>query len=124
MKDIGGLAKASRFFALITKFFRPSIDFNIYVARKENDKIAVLLLFYFNQTVEYFTPVVVHENRPDQPLAGIIFEAMSDAINRGYRWWTGEGRGQHKRECINLRKNGPLLKRGALKKDMEPLKSY
>ncbi|RAP27580.1 hypothetical protein DID74_00305 [Candidatus Marinamargulisbacteria bacterium SCGC AG-333-B06] len=91
MNDIGGLAKSDKFFSLIPNFFKPEQDFDIYVAKKGNKIIAALLLFYFNHTVEYYTPVIINEHRSDQPLAGIIFQAMSDAINKNYHWWNWGG---------------------------------
>jgi lipid II:glycine glycyltransferase (peptidoglycan interpeptide bridge formation enzyme) len=48
-------------------------------------------VFYFKDTVEYFTPVITHDYRHQQPLSLIIFEAMKDSINRGIKKWNWGG---------------------------------
>lgn len=91
MADIGGLAKSDQFFDMIPDCFEGDKDYRIYVAQKNGKAVAALLLFYFNHTVEYFTPVTVSEYRSDQPLAGIVFKAMCDAIDQGFDWWNWGG---------------------------------
>lgn len=91
IRAIGGLPKSDEFFALIPKHFAPDQDFNVYVAKKDGLVVAGLLLFYFNQTVEYFTPAVDAEYRTIQPLSLILIEAMTDASRRGFVWWNWGG---------------------------------
>ncbi len=91
IRTIGGLPKTDAFFSLITRHFVPCQDFDLYVAKKDGDVIACLLLFYFNQTVEYYTPAVDHEYRSIQPLSLILMTAMSDAARRGFVWWNWGG---------------------------------
>ena len=62
-------------------------DWSVFTAFHDGCPVAALLLFYFNKTVEYFTPVTVHEYRNFQPMSLIVFEAMRDAINRGMTNW-------------------------------------
>jgi len=91
MRAIGGLPKSDEFFRLIPKHFTPGEDYNIYIAKKSDKAIAALLLFYFNQTVEYFTPAIQNEYRSSQPLALIIITAMVDAYQRGFKYWNWGG---------------------------------
>lgn len=91
MAVIGGKAKSKNFFDKVPKHFREGIDYKVYVAQKESAYIAALLIFYFNKTVEYFTPVIDHHYRDQQPLAAIIFEAMKDAMDEGYQFWNWGG---------------------------------
>lgn len=91
MRAIGGLPKTDEFFALIPEHFVPQVDFNLYVAEKDGLIISALLLFYFNETVEYFTPAVDAEHRTLQPLSLILIQAMTDASRRGFRWWNWGG---------------------------------
>ncbi len=92
METIGGLSKPEKFFRNINHFFSKDIDYKIWVATTaQNQPIAALLCFYFNETVEYFTPVVVEEYRSLQPLSLLIFEAIKDAINLGFKWWNWGG---------------------------------
>ncbi|MBI3511397.1 MAG: peptidoglycan bridge formation glycyltransferase FemA/FemB family protein [Bacteroidetes bacterium] len=87
---IGGIAKEKRFFDLIPSHFSEK-DFRIYVAELNGEKIAALLLFYFNETVEYFTPAVVEAFRQLQPSALLIYRAMLDAMNENFHWWNWGG---------------------------------
>lgn len=90
IEAIGGKAKDKSFFDAIPFNFTRD-DYAIYVAYKGTQPIAALLLFYFNKTVEYFTPATIHEFRNDQPSALLIFEAMKDAAFLGYEHWNWGG---------------------------------
>lgn len=91
MAEIGGKAKSPRFFETFPKHFEADRDYRIYVAHIGDEPVAALLLFYFNSTVEYFTPVTVGAHRNSQPTALIIYQAMIDAIGRGYTRWNWGG---------------------------------
>jgi len=91
MTKIGGLAKTDKFFKLFPKFFKEGEDYNVFTACVGEQIIAGLLVFYFNNTVEYFTPVVVEQFRNMQGLSLIIFNAMIDAVKKGYKYWNWGG---------------------------------
>lgn len=91
MEDIGGKAKSEEFFELLPRYFRPDEQYRIYVAKIGGKPVAALLVFYFNKTVEYFTPVTLKEYRNVQPMAKILFKAMMDAARQGFRWWNWGG---------------------------------
>lgn len=88
---LGGLYKSNSFFDLIPQHFTPGDDFDIYVARKDGQLIAGLLLFYFNRTVEYITPAIDHEYRSLQPLSLILMTAMTQAARHGFTSWNWGG---------------------------------
>lgn len=88
---IGGLPKSDDFFRLVPEHFEPGTDYDLYVARRDGLVVAGLLLFYFNRTVEYFTPAVAAEFRTYQPLSLILIEAMTAASRRGFRVWNWGG---------------------------------
>lgn len=90
METIGGTPKKKSFFKKIPKFFKDS-EWNIYTAYHDSKPISALLVFYFNQTIEYFTPVTLSDYRNYQPMSLIIFEAMKDAIKRGQKNWNWGG---------------------------------
>lgn len=91
MGKIGGLSKKKEFFEIVPAVFHQKKDYDIYVASMGEVKVAALLIFYYNKTVEYFTPVTVEEYRTYQPLSLIIFQAMQDAIKKGYEKWNWGG---------------------------------
>jgi lipid II:glycine glycyltransferase (peptidoglycan interpeptide bridge formation enzyme) len=89
--SIGGKAKDKSFFELIEKHFEKNKDYNIYIAKLNGEKIGALLLFYHNETVEYFTPAAVSQYRTVQALPLIIYQAMIDANKNGYKLWNWGG---------------------------------
>lgn len=90
MHAIGGQAKAESFFTAIPQAMANG-DWAVFTASLKGRPIAALLLFYFNKTVEYFTPVIVEEFRGTQALALAIYDAMKDAMACGYANWNWGG---------------------------------
>ncbi len=91
MEDISAPPKGPDFFETLSNECIYDKDYRIYVAELDGIKIAALLLMYFSQTVEYFTPAIVVEYRNYQPLNLLIFSAMKDAAQRGFRYWNWGG---------------------------------
>lgn len=91
MAEIGGKAKSPDFFSKVRTHFNAGTDYRIYVAEQNGMLISGLLLFYFNKTVEYFTPVTVSKNRESQPMALILARAMVDAAHQGFLRWNWGG---------------------------------
>ena len=91
IQSIGGIPKSKTFFELVPWHFIPGHDFDLYVAKRDGIIIAGLLVFYFNKTVEYFTPAIDHDHRSYQPLSLIIMTAMSDSAKKGFKWWNWGG---------------------------------
>jgi hypothetical protein len=91
IEALGGLAKDESFFAAVPRHFTSGADYEVYVGLLGETVVAGLLLFYFNGTVEYFTPAVDHEHRSEQPLAVVLAEAMAAAARRGCRRWNWGG---------------------------------
>jgi len=87
MASIGGRAKSDAFFELVPQCFEAGRDWDLYVATHSGQVIACLLLFYFNRTVEYFTPAVEESHRELQALPLLIATAVGDAVRSGYTRW-------------------------------------
>lgn len=90
IKAINGIPKEKVFFEKIAPNV-PQSNYRIYVAEMDGVRVAALLLFYFNKTVEYFTPTIIEAYRSFQPLSLAIFQAMQDAIQDGYAYWNWGG---------------------------------
>jgi hypothetical protein len=90
IRSIGGLPKRRAFFEAIPRVL-PRDGWKIYLAELEGERIAALLLLYYNQTVEYFTPCVVELHRSTQALPLLIYQAMTDAMVAGYCQWNWGG---------------------------------
>lgn len=91
MGAIGGATKPQIFFDALREEFIPEEQYRIYVAYHDGELIAALLLFYCNDTVEYFTPATDSSHRNLQPSALLISQAIQDASHRGYRYWNWGG---------------------------------
>ena len=91
MKAIGGLSKSWDFFEKLLSDM-PRDLWSVYVGAKDDMPIAALLVFYFNGTAEYFTPVIISEHRNTQALALVIYVAMKDAVSsKGCKNWNWGG---------------------------------
>ena len=88
---IGGRAKPWAIFAAIHSTFTYDQDYRVYVAEKDGQIVAALLVFYFNKTVEYFTPAALETYRVYQPLSLLVYEAMQEAARRSCRFWNWGG---------------------------------
>ncbi|MEW6235446.1 MAG: GNAT family N-acetyltransferase [Candidatus Omnitrophota bacterium] len=91
MEAIGGLAKPWEAFAAIREAFAYDQDYRIYIAEKDGETIASLLVFFYNRTAEYYTPASSAEHRVLQPMSLLIFEAMLEAMRRGLHHWNWGG---------------------------------
>ncbi len=85
MKKNNRKYKADEFFSNIEKFFTKGLDYKIFIARQQQEPVAGLLMFYFNKTAEYFTPVILENARIYQPMSLIIYHVMLDAMKQGYK---------------------------------------
>jgi lipid II:glycine glycyltransferase (peptidoglycan interpeptide bridge formation enzyme) len=94
MNQIGVKIKPPSFFSELPTFFTNGTDFDLFVATVNHEPVAALLLFYYNQTVEYFTPVIKQSFRSQQPLSLLIYEAMIYASQKGYKYWNWGGSGK------------------------------
>lgn len=92
----GLLPKPSDFFNYIQKKWIPGVDYNIYVAKKNDKIVSALLLLYFNKTVEYYCPATKLEYRNKNPLSLLIYFSMIDAAFRGYKYWNWGSSGNQK----------------------------
>jgi hypothetical protein len=93
MMAVQGLSKPKEFFEMLFECFQPNVDFDIFSARTQDGVlVSALLVFYFNEWVEYYLPATSTNYRELQPMSALIFSAMKHAIlnKRAKRWnWGG-----------------------------------
>lgn len=99
-----GRCKSENFFKLLPKYFRADKDFKVYTALLHGEIVAALLLFYYKETVEYFTPGLNDLHRQLQPLPLIVFEAMVEAATRGFTLWNWGGTWQSQEGVYRFKK--------------------
>lgn len=90
LQAIGGKAKPWSHFAAIRTTI-PAAWRQLLLVTLANQPVAALLLFRYNRTVEYVTPVIKQEFRSLQPLSFAIWRAMIDAVRDGFRYWNWGG---------------------------------
>ena len=90
MGAIGAPVKHLSFFTEIPKFISKD-HYSLYIAKLEDKKIAAMLVFQFNKTIEYYTPGTDVEYRNLQPSSLLIFYAMKDLATKGYKYWNWGG---------------------------------
>lgn len=91
IRALGGLPKSAAFFRLVPAHLEAGRDFDLYVARRDGQVVAALLVLLFHRTAEYYTPAILHEARQLQPLAAILEAALADAAARGLTRWNWGG---------------------------------
>lgn len=97
--------KGKEFFEAVPKIFDPGPEYRIYVAELKNERVAALLLFYYNRTVEYFVPAVLPEYRNLQPSSLLIYEAMRDAVDNGFKYWNWGGTSKNQENVYHFKKH-------------------
>ncbi len=88
MAALGGKAKPRHHFEALRRHLPRR---RLALALDGDTPVAGLLVFYFRDQAEYFTPVVHHDWRPRQPLSFLILEVMKEAMARGIRIWNWGG---------------------------------
>jgi lipid II:glycine glycyltransferase (peptidoglycan interpeptide bridge formation enzyme) len=92
IERLGGQAKQWHAFESIQKIFNYDTDYRVYTARKDGKIVSALLIFYFKNTVEYFTPAILEGYRNEQPLSALIYNAMLDAVvEKEMQFWNWGG---------------------------------
>jgi GNAT acetyltransferase-like protein len=82
MLRVGGLARPESFFLRLDESFIPGDDYRIYYAKLGSEFAALLLVFYYKETIEYFTPVTFANFRSFSPMNLLIYEVVRDAVGR------------------------------------------
>lgn len=90
MEAIGAPVKREDFFTAIPHHVSDK-HYSLFTAMCNGEKIAALLVFHYNDTVEYYTPGTDVAHRNLQPSALLIFEAMKQLAAEGYRYWNWGG---------------------------------
>lgn len=85
-----GIIKPYSFYQNIPKHFDNN-EYKLIYAKKVDETIAGLLLFYFKDMVEYFSPAFYLAHKSEQGLSLLIYEAMKDAIERRFLYWNWGG---------------------------------
>jgi len=86
----GGNVKPMAFFQKVRELIKEN-DYDLIYAKKEGVIIAGLLVFFFKNIVDYFTPALRYEYSIEQGTTFLIYEGMKKAIASGYKYWNFGG---------------------------------
>jgi hypothetical protein len=103
-ESIGIPPKPRKFFELLSKHFSYGRDYRIYTASRNGEPFAALLSLYLNKTAEYYTPATVAAYREMQPMSFIIYRAMCDAIENGFKVWNWGGTAESAKGVYDFKK--------------------
>jgi hypothetical protein len=103
IRAIGGISKEWLFFDNVINYI-PAENFKIWVCKINNIKVSALLVFYYNKTVEYFTPATLQDYRKFQPSSLIIHKAMINASMKNYRYWNWGGTWESQKGVYDFKK--------------------
>ncbi|MBN1797185.1 MAG: peptidoglycan bridge formation glycyltransferase FemA/FemB family protein [Spirochaetales bacterium] len=104
MHAINGKQKPKRLFEYIYNNFDYRKDYRILLAIKNNEIISGLLLLYFNNFVEYYTPAIKLAYRNLQPNCILIYKSILDAIDDGYKYYNFGGTWETQNSLYNFKK--------------------
>jgi hypothetical protein len=93
MLAIGAKNKSEQYFLDLFYIFQADEEYDIFVARKDGEFVAALLLLYHKSIVEYYVPVILSQYRSLQALSLIIYEAMKWNKYKGRTTWNWGGNG-------------------------------
>lgn len=85
-----GTFKPFKFFELVKKHFKEG-EYELSYALMNEKRIAGLLIFYFKDTTEYFTPAFDIKYKKEQATSFLIYEAMKKSIKKGFKYWNFGG---------------------------------
>lgn len=91
MEEKNAKPKSYEFFNNLKKNFEENENYNIYVAKKDDELIAFLLVFYFNSFTEYYIPVFNYELRNLQPTSILIWKSLERSIEKKIRYYNFGG---------------------------------
>lgn len=103
MAIAGGFPKSSQIFDQIRKHFSAEDEYCLFIAELSSERVAGLLMLYFNKRAEYYTPVIIERFRSEQALSFLIFYAMQDAVQRGCREWNWGGTATHQKDLYRFK---------------------
>ena len=87
MKKINGKPKPKIFFSELKK-----LDKNIwkiyYSKNKNNDVIATLLVFFENQSMEYYIPACDENYKDSQVLSLLTYNSIMDSVRKNYKFYS------------------------------------
>ncbi|MBF0165919.1 MAG: GNAT family N-acetyltransferase, partial [Magnetococcales bacterium] len=104
MNALGAACHPPAYFEALRLPLEPKLERRLLIACLDDQPVAGLLLYLFGKTVEYAIPVIEASHRGGQPLTFLIWHAMLEAIDEGYRLWNWGGTGWSQESLYRFKK--------------------
>jgi len=104
MKVKGGRIKPKQFFPTLLENFEAEKDYDIFVAKKESQPIAYLLIFYNKNFAEYYMPAYDPKYVSIQSTSHLIWETMKKAKNKKIQYYNFGGTWKNQNELYRFKR--------------------
>lgn len=104
MKTKGAKPKPQNLFSTIFKNFKSGTDYDIYVAFKENQPIAYLLIFYYNNFAEYYLPTYDPKFLSLQSTSHLIWYSMKKSMEKGIEFYNFGGTWKNQKDLYRFKR--------------------
>lgn len=99
-----GKIKPIDFFYIVRKNFIADIDYNVYVAKQNNENISFLLVFYDKQFAEYYMPAYDTNKKYTQSTSLLIWESIQNSIKRNIQFYNFGGTWKNQHELYRFKR--------------------
>jgi len=105
----GGRAKPFKFFKYLQESFEQGSDYDIFCAKKNNEDIAYLLVFYFNSYAEYYMPAYDSDLKHLQGTSALIWRSLKTSIQKNIKFFNFGGTWHNQRELYMFKRGWNTL---------------
>ena len=89
INKLGGKPKSKKIFESLRKNFGDKVE--LWTGSSGEELIAGVVIIKYENTIEYFTPVVEEEFRDSQALSALIYDLMENFSMQGFKLWNWGG---------------------------------
>jgi lipid II:glycine glycyltransferase (peptidoglycan interpeptide bridge formation enzyme) len=89
IKSLNGVSKSMEIYNALRQSFSQEVE--LWVGRLDGKPISGVVIIKYQNTVEYFTPVIEHNYRDSQALSALIYRIMEIAGESGAKLWNWGG---------------------------------
>lgn len=111
MESKNGRIKPPEFFKHLRNSFQHDKEYDIFCAKKENEVIAFLLVFYFNSVTEYYMPAYNSDYKHLQATSLLLWNSIKTSLEKNLKFYNFGGTWKNQSELY-------LFKRGWAATDM------
>ena len=104
MKIKNGKMKPKQFFSILLKNFVIRKDYDIFIAKKQNQSIAYLLVFYHKNMAEYYMPAYDPKYISFQSTSHLIWESIKKGLEKKINYYNFGGTWKNQNELYRFKR--------------------